>query len=136
MIYFPKGWDLLDEAQKMVICNGCGGKMLKVPDKILGLDIKLVCNIHDFMYAMGETEEDKDKADTAFLRNLIAVIDSNAKASLKDRLLAYPRRCLATVYYGAVRDFGMFYFKKKGQSVMEKRIVNEIRAKLQKNKGI
>jgi len=59
VIYFPKGWDLLNEAQKMVICNGCGGKMLKVPDKILGLDIKLVCNIHDFMYAMGETEEDK-----------------------------------------------------------------------------
>ncbi len=106
-LYFPKYWEYATPEERELLCNGCGAKPLKVSDTILGLDISIACKIHDFQYAFAKDVNDKAKADSAFLTNMIALIDG--KVSLKDKILAYPRRCIATVYYGAVRDFGFAF---------------------------
>ena len=105
-IYRPKDWWTFTPAQIAEITNGCGSDSAKfdfVPDKILGLDISEACNVHDFMYAMAAPKEDERvKADTAFLYNMITII--NAKT--KNRLLLYLRRWVAKRYYLAVKYFG------------------------------
>lgn len=70
-------WDLTDE-QLDSIANGCGAKSARidlVPDCIMGSDINLACDIHDFEYWRGV---DKAKADREFLHNLcLACFDDN-----------------------------------------------------------
>ena len=131
-LYFPKYWEYATPKEREWLCNGCGAKPIKVSDSILGLDISIACKIHDFQYAFAKNEVDKAKADSAFLTNMIALIDR--KASLKDKILAYPRRCIATIYYGAVRDFGFPFI---GVSDDKKYIIEKIvRRYNDKNKQI
>ena len=63
-------WELSPE-KKAEICNGCGAKAARVdfvPDGVLGAKFTPACDIHDFMYWLGE---DKREADRVFLHNLI-----------------------------------------------------------------
>ena len=118
-LYAPASyWDLSQEVKDTIV-NGCGtggwlGKI--VPDKIYGLRITAVCNIHDYMYQVGETEEDKQEADSVFLNNLIRVIDANTDAWLMRRL-RYNR---ARIYYEAVEHFGgpAFWHNKNPEETM------------------
>lgn len=86
-------------------CNGCGTSGWKgtlVPDTVYGLPISEACNIHDWMYAEGVTTDDKGEADSLFLHNLLALVESAAKASQFARWIAPLRRRRVLKYYEAV----------------------------------
>ena len=86
------------------LSGGCGSDKAwidLVPDKIFGLDITEACKIHDYMYVIGGSRQDKIKADKLFYRNLKTIV-------LNNHNLAMRKSWLATIklYYIAVRDFG------------------------------
>ena len=91
------------EQQKALICNGCGTKGLGgwlVPDTLYGLNITEECNIHDWMYHEGETQEDKDHADLNFYHNILDKIEQGY------RIFKWLRRMRAKKYYLAVKLWG------------------------------
>lgn len=118
----PADYFAADDLERFTICNGCGSAKAKfdfVPDSILGLKISPVCNIHDWRYAKGHTEEDRLKADREFLDNLLTLIEHHAEAEIAahqgwqwmpyraaQRTLRFARRYRAQSYYTAVRDLG------------------------------
>lgn len=106
-LYAPESFLRASEEVVKQVANGCGtagwkGKL--VPDTILGLNITLICNIHDWMYAEGATQWYKDHADCIFLYNMQNEIN-NAPGVL-NYLLRYHRRLRAHEYYLAVVAFG------------------------------
>lgn len=108
-LYAPEQyWRLGREAIKE-ITNGCGpGGWLRalVPDTIWGLDISEACDIHDYMYAVGLTNEDKEVADRVFLNNIVRLINAKTRYWVLKRL-RYRR---ASTYYLAVKNFGGPFF--------------------------
>jgi hypothetical protein len=98
----------LDDIELFKIVNGCGAAGSKfdfVPDTIFGLPIKHACYIHDHAYSVGQTLEDKVRADNQFLCNLIAIINSESVWFLK-----WPRRQRALLYFNMVCDMGYSAF--------------------------
>jgi hypothetical protein len=100
MLYAPARYWLLDPEAHREICNGCGPKGfgLFVPDTIWGLPITEACDIHDFMYAMGETEEDRREADRVFLNNLLRLVEGGCRwlrPLRRRRALTYARAVMA-----------------------------------------
>lgn len=103
----PSYW----RARKKGIINqyvdgGCGpGKFgdKLIPDKILGVDVRPACEIHDWMYMMGESQEDKDKADRVFRNNMVRLIMAHPA---RPRWLRRLRLWLAHKYYMAVHRYG------------------------------
>ena len=97
-LYIPNGY------QPKTDCNGCGSgwNAKLVPDTIYGLDITPVCCIHDYMYEVGTTIEDKEEADRAFLNNMLRVIESK-QGWWFPHFLARGR---ALKYYEFVHNFG------------------------------
>ena len=88
------------------ICNGCGAAGAKfdfVPDKIYGTSIGKACIIHDYMYYIGTTVEDKEEADRVFLNNMIRLIEEDSHKWYKPTAL---QRRRALKYYEAVTYFG------------------------------
>ena len=117
-LYAPESYWTATPEQRKTICNGCGvagwkGKL--VPDTMWGLNISKACDIHDWMYHFGKTEEDRCEADRVFLNNLIRII--NAEGGW----LAFLRRYRATTYYNAVHSFGgpAFWDNKNADSSMQ-----------------
>jgi len=95
----------LSLSEKKHICNGCGSKLMKldlIPDSLWGLSILELCNIHDYMYSVGFTEQDKLYADKEFLNNMFFHIDLYTKNWILRKL----RRWQARKYYYCVRVFG------------------------------
>jgi hypothetical protein len=100
----PEYWSLTWE-QHQDICNGCGpaaGLGFLVPDTLWGLNITDVCDIHDFMYHVGETIEDKDQADRVMLNNCIRKINWHTN----NKILRVLRLNRAMKYYSAVSTMG------------------------------
>jgi len=101
-------WNLTPE-QKVTLINGCGpggwkGKF--IPDNIFFLDISECCSIHDYLYAVGASEKDREEADRVFMNNMMRVIEETPQNWIMRRW----RRRLALEYYQQVRDFGAIYF--------------------------
>jgi hypothetical protein len=67
-----------------------------------GLSITEAANIHDYMYYVGMTLEDKREADRVFLNNMIRIIEANSKFWV----LEFLRKRRAKKYYLAVDWFG------------------------------
>jgi len=103
-LYAPEGYWRLSAAERAGICNGCGPKAAAflVPETLWGLSVTAACDIHDWMYHVGRTLEDKQRADRVFLNNMLRIIDARTRCRLLKRL----RRDRAWLYYAAVRDFG------------------------------
>jgi hypothetical protein len=104
-----KYWDL-DEACKAARGYDCGpGKFGAhfVPDTMWGLNVKAACQIHDHMYATGQTQFDKWVADVTFLTNLNDIIEAKSWPVVKEF-----RRYRAMSYFSAVRDGGNSSFWK------------------------
>lgn len=103
-LYAPPEFWQLTPAEKEKRCNGCGpkGYGLFIPDTIWGLRITPACDIHDFMYALGETEADKCEADRVFLNNMIRLIDAAGSWSI----VRWLRQRRAMTYYQAVHELG------------------------------
>lgn len=102
-LYAPESYWNATSIERSSVCNGCGtagwkGKL--VPNTMWGLDIRKACDIHDWMYHFGKTEEDRYEADKAFLSNLVRIINANGG------ILAGLRRYRAVTYYNAVHRFG------------------------------
>lgn len=102
-LYAPESYWTATTTERSAVCNGCGvagwkGKL--VPDTLWGLNISKSCDIHDWMYHFGKTEEERCEADRVFLNNLIRIINHHGGA------LAGLRRYRATTYYNSVHRFG------------------------------
>jgi len=100
----PAFWQLPEKIYK-TLCNGCGTKGLcgfVVPDTVWGLRITTACDIHDYMYRIGETLTDKEEADRVFLNNMLRIIDAGTCCNCLKLL----RRRRALTYYLAVADLG------------------------------
>lgn len=72
----PDGfWETWEEKRKS--CNGCGTGWNKylVPNTVYGLNIRIVCCIHDEDYERGGTEEDRKLADERIHDNINIIID-------------------------------------------------------------
>ena len=102
-LFAPLAYWELGAEQHEACCNGCGTKGFigwLVPDTIWLLNVTEACNIHDFMYAAGQTQADKEEADRVFLNNMIRII--NAKGGLLRPL----RLRRAKTYYQFVNQLG------------------------------
>ena len=105
-LYAPEQyWDLSDKARAGIV-NGCGPgggwKGFLVPDTVWGLSISAACNIHDYMYYVGNDLVDKETADRVFLNNILRIIaDKTGQGWLK-----VLRKRRAKTYYLAVKYFG------------------------------
>lgn len=102
-------WQLTAAGRAELELNGCGPDGWKnrlVPERLLGVAITAACNIHDYMYIVGETEADREEADRVFLNNMLRIVEAESANWLTRTL----RRRLALHYYAAVRDFGGPFF--------------------------
>jgi hypothetical protein len=98
--------DAPDELRRAVV-NGCGAANAKfdfIPDAIYCMPIRPACDIHDWMYSVGRSAEDKDESDRTFLNNMLRLVET--RRGLLDRLLKPFRRRRALKYYEAVVAFG------------------------------
>lgn len=99
----PAEYAGLSKDEKTEICNGCGAKGgIPVPNSFLGLDISEACNIHDYMYYIGETWQDKKFADNEFLKNLLTIIHDVEYWDSFDPI----REAEAFAYVTVVRQWG------------------------------
>jgi hypothetical protein len=74
-IYAPSDYFTAPQSIKDEHCNGCGAKGgLNVPDTLWGLRITIPCNIHDWMFAKGQTTGDYYFANAIFFWNMIALV--------------------------------------------------------------
>ena len=105
-----EGWKLLapqsywdaSEEELDKYTGGCGpGKLgdYLVPDTMLGESVFLACQIHDWMYYVGTTLEDKKWSDLLFLLNMTILIDDG-------ELLDVARLRTVMTYYEAVSYCG------------------------------
>lgn len=104
-LFEPKSYQEAPKELKEKNCNGCGPKSMLidvVPDTAWGLDISEACNIHDWMYAEGQTIEHKEEADRTFLNNMLRLIHNAGGWGILKLL----RRRRALTYYQAVKYFG------------------------------
>jgi hypothetical protein len=114
LLYAPAEYWKLTVEQKREICNGCGTKGLIgyiVPDSFWGLCIKAACDIHDYMYHIGETHADKEAADRVFKYNMLRLIDAVPVSDVwlirQFQLRLKRRRAdLAEIYYNVVDKYG------------------------------
>ena len=93
--------------------NGCGPAGILntlVPDTYKGIDLNEACDIHDFMYFHGKTEQDKDLADRIFLFNLLTIFDRDDPS----RKISKKRHRKAISYYNAASELGHYFFTYKG----------------------
>ena len=101
-LIYPLGYKALTNAQKKIICNGCGPKGWKnkfVPNTILFVSVLLACQIHDYMYFVGLTRKDKVDADNVFLKNMNIIFDN---VRFPFSMLNKQRRRHAELYFFAV----------------------------------
>lgn len=80
-----------------------------VPDHLFGLDIKIACCIHDYMYRRGVDEDDRTVADRIFYDNMLYLIDQAGS----NWFVRSARKAKAWLYYQAVRVFGGPNFRTK-----------------------
>jgi len=114
MKHYLKYPDNYDAVLARTYNNGCGpagwkGKL--VPDTIYGISIREACKIHDYMYEVGESYNDKVYADDMFFTNLLATVENEAK--WWNRWLNTLRRKRAWIYFKAVVHGGEDAFNDK-----------------------
>ena len=100
-LYCPQGYTQLTKEQKKEICNGCGSKEGWLTKIIFGGKFVECCNIHDYMYSIGLSQEDKDIADRVFYNNMNRVI-----ATIDNKTLKYYYKVKAHIFYKSVKTFG------------------------------
>ena len=71
-IWAPAAYWAASDISKASFTNGCGPGNWKVKfNSILGMDARLVCNIHDWMYEFADKCDGcKEYCDDIFLKNL------------------------------------------------------------------
>lgn len=110
-LIIPKGF----RGSAAEMSGGCGpdGSLFDlVPDNFIGVDISLCCKIHDYLYGIGGSEEDKIKADKMFYQNLKRCVLNDSGLITRTTNL-----WLAKIYYKAVRDQGNKYFNYHSENI-------------------
>ena len=100
-LYIPKEvWERLED--KTIEKNGCGSGWSAglIPDVIFGLDFTMPCAVHDEMYFLGRSVEDKHEADRVFLNNMLRMVEQ------RPWYLQGYGKWVAKRYYEAVVLFG------------------------------
>ncbi|MBT0664757.1 hypothetical protein KI809_10640 [Geobacter pelophilus] len=108
-LYAPDSYVAASAAVRCQVVNGCGPggwKVDLIPDTMWGLSVAPACDIHDWMYATGQTIADKDEADRTFLNNVLRLIDGADGWFNQLWLVKKLRRLRAREYYEAVHLFG------------------------------
>ena len=104
------GFDRANEDQIKSVVNGCGTggwKSRLVPDTMYGLFIGEACDIHDWDYEYGETNEEKERADRAFRNNLLRLVDARTDRGWIGQHIILPmRRRRCQIYFEVVYHFG------------------------------
>ena len=97
-LFAPAAFWRLPESERVKLRCGPGRGILErlVPETIYLLTITPACAIHDFMYKIGETDQDKVDADDVFLNNMIRIIEANTT----NKQLMCLRLRRARIYYG------------------------------------
>lgn len=88
--------------------TGCGPSFLTRAGLNVFMNVSLVeaCNIHDWQYTWGHSEDERKQADDLMLRNMHRIVHSK-------RDIWHPfRLAWADSYYVAVRTFGWMFFGK------------------------
>ena len=103
-------WTADVELRKSVV-NGCGpgaiGDLI-VPDKILGLNVKAACEIHDWMFCVYKCSEGFCLANDLFRKNMIRINHQHQGMGI----LKKARVPLILVYHFFVENAGKpFYFE-------------------------
>lgn len=105
-LFAPPSYWACTDAMRREIVSGCGPgsgwKAILVPETLWGLSVHEACDIHDWMYHLGETIEDKKAADRVFLNNMIRITDARTSWNWLRKL----RLRRARFYYLAVCWFG------------------------------
>ncbi len=113
-----EGWDLLVpqsffEATKEEIeakTGGCGPGSIGdwfVPDTMYGESVFLACQVHDWMYGEGKTEQDRFYSDMVFDWNMkVLILIHPRTGKMEDEMLDKLRLHRATTYFEAVRYGG------------------------------
>lgn len=77
-LYAPKEWWEALPTLREEHCNGCGSELdltgKLVPNTLYGLNVRVACCVHDWMYIKGETQGDRLFADAVFLLNMTVII--------------------------------------------------------------
>jgi len=111
----PDSYWVMSIIRRNKISNGCGPKGWKgnlVPETMYGKNVSDACHIHDYMYHVGKTIEDKKKADVTFYKNLLIIVDGSWY-----NILVYLRRFRAKTYYKAVSVAGEKHFLKGKEGI-------------------
>lgn len=121
-LYAPDAYWALTQKQREEVTGGCGpGKYgdYLIPDTIWFLSIREACRIHDFMYRIGATLEDKMEADRVFMNNMLRIITTSRYEWVKNL-----RRSRARKYYLIVKHFGgPTYWRGKNKPAEEDLVV-------------
>lgn len=125
-LFAPASYWTCTEATRREVVSGCGPgrgwKAFLVPETLWGLSIRAACDIHDWMYHLGETVDDKKEADRVFLNNMIRIIEARTRWSWLKRM----RLRRARIYYLAVCWFGGPAFWARKNRPDEERCIEEI----------
>ena len=95
----PPSYEDADDTQRDLIVNGCGPQSWKfdlIPDRLLGISVSEICNIHDWEYVHHEGRTRK-QADKRMLSNMRALVRE------RGGWLMWPRLGLAWFAYLALR---------------------------------
>ena len=90
-------------------------KLKVIKYSLLGLDITEACNIHNYMYYVGETWSDKDYADEVFLHNLNKLIET---VSFWYAWLNPLRKIMAKKYFHRVKTLGNQVFRMGEEGIL------------------
>ncbi len=118
-LYAPFEFWTASQSERKANCNGCGSELdlsgKLVPNTMYGLDVRIACCIHDWMYAKGSTLADKLFADAIFLLNLsLLIIDGSSLLTMPLRLLRASKYFVAVVKAG---EESFFYNKSKNKEM-------------------
>ena len=114
--------DILKQIPEEFVSDGCSYS----PEcfKCCGI-ITEICRVHDYLYALGGTEDDRKKADSILRRGIIECAKPELKHVLKTRWIAF-------VYWRAVRRFGKYFFNYTDDSKHRKLNLKDIPKQFQK----
>ena len=85
-------------------CGPSGWRIDMVPDHLGDVDITEPCLIHDWLYYIGGSEEDRKRADVMLYVNIAAAVLMAGGPMVPLRMAA------AVMYYKAVRSCGSQFF--------------------------
>jgi hypothetical protein len=99
------------EFQKNKKINGCGPWW--IPNVFRCRFFAKNCNLHDLDYREGGSEKDRQRADKDFKQAMELEIKTREEKGTLSPICKVYRTCQKSLFYTAVRCYGLFFFKYK-----------------------